>query len=71
MAAAPRAAQWFTPAEGTRHEIIEISSDSSDEEVAAGGSRDALAPLDPIAALEGDASEDDEGDEDELAGAGA
>ena len=60
MAAAPRAAQWFTAADGTRHPLIEISSDSSDDEVAAGGSCDALAPLDPAAAQAGDASEHDE-----------
>ena len=70
MAAAPRAAQWFTAADGTRHPLIEISSDSSDDEGAAGGSCDALAPLDPVAALAGDASEDDEREE-ELAGTGA
>ena len=60
MAAAPRAAQWLTVADGTRHPLIEISSDSSDDDVAAGGSCDALAPLDPAAAQAGDASEDDE-----------
>ncbi len=60
MAAAPRAAQWFTAADGIRHPLIEISSDSSDDEFAAGGSCDALAPLDPAAAQAGDASEDDE-----------
>ena len=60
MAASPRAAQWFTAADGMRHPLIEISSDSSDDEVAAGGSCDALAPLDPAAAQAGDASEDDE-----------
>ena len=63
MAAAPRTAQWFTTADGTRHPLIEISSDSSDEEVTAGGSCDALAPLDPAAAPAGDASEDDEREE--------
>ncbi len=68
MAAVPRAAQWFTAADGTRHPLIEISSDSSDDEVAAAGSCDALAPLDP-AAQAGDGSEDDEGEE-ELAVAG-
>ena len=55
MAAAPRAAQWITAADGTRHPLIEISSDSSDDEVAAGGS------CDPA----GDASEDDDEEEDE------
>ena len=60
MADAPPAAQWFAAADRTRHPIIEISSDSSDGEVAAGGSCDALAPLDPAAAQAGDASEDDE-----------
>ena len=69
MAAAPRAAQWFTARDGTRHPLIEISSDSSDDEVAAGGSSDTLAPLDPAAAQAGDASEDDECAE-ELAVAG-
>ncbi len=54
MATAPRAVRWFTAAYGTRHPLIEISSDSADEEVAAGGSRDALAPLDPAAAQAGD-----------------
>ena len=68
--AAPRAAQWLTAADGTLHEIIEISSDSSDDEVAATGSCEALAPLDPAAAQAGDASEDDEREED-LAEAGA
>ena len=63
MAAAPRAAQWVTAANGTRHPLIEISSDSSDDEVAAGGSCDELAPLDPAAAQAGDASEDDEREE--------
>ncbi len=64
MAAAPRAAQWFTTADGTRHPLIEISSDNSDDEVAARCSCDALAPLGPAAAqaLAGDASEDDEGE---------
>ena len=60
MATAPRAALWFATADGTRHPLIEISSDSSDDEVAAGGSRDVLAPLDPAAARAGDASEDEE-----------
>ena len=63
MAAAPRAAQWFTAADGTRHPLIEISSDSSDDEAAAGGSCDTSAPLYPAAAQAGDASEDDERDE--------
>ena len=70
MAAAPRAAQWVTAADGTRHPLIEVSSDSSDDEVAAGGSCDALAPLDPAAAQAGDASEVNEGKE-ELAVVGA
>ena len=69
-AAAPRAAQWFATADGTRHPLIEVSSDSSDDAVAAGGVCDVLAPLDPAAALAGDASEDDEGEE-EVAVAGA
>ena len=69
MAAAPRAAQWFTVADGTRHPLIDVSSDSSDEEVAPGGSCVALAPLDPAAAQAGDASEDEERAE-ELAVAG-
>jgi hypothetical protein len=69
MATAPRAAQWVTSADGMRHPLIEISSDNSDDEVAAGGSCDALAPLDPAAAQAGDASEDDEREE-ELAVAG-
>ncbi len=60
MAAAPRAAQWLTAVDGTRHPLIEISCDSSDDEVAASGSCDALAPLDPAAAraaaLAGDTS---------------
>ncbi len=60
MAAAPRAAQWFATADGMRHPLIEISSDSSDDEVAACGPCDALAPLDPAAAQASDASEDDE-----------
>ena len=68
MAAAPRTAQWFTAANGTRHPLIEISSDSSDHEVAAGGSCDALAPLDPAAAQAGDASEDEEREEVQEAG---
>ena len=71
MAAAPRAAQWFTAADGTQHPLIKMSSDScSDDEVAVGGSCDALAPLDPAAAKAGDASEDGEREE-ELAVAGA
>ena len=69
MAAAPRAAQWFTTADGTRHPLIEISSDSSDDEVAAGGSHDALVPHGPAPAQAGDASEDGERAE-ELATAG-
>ena len=69
MATAPRAAQWLTAADGTRHPLIKISSDSSDDEVAAGGLCDALAPLDPAAAPVGDTSEDDECEE-ELAVAG-
>ena len=60
MAAAPRAVRWFTAADGTHFLLIESSSDSSDDEVAAGGSCDTLAPLDPAAAPAGDASEDDE-----------
>ena len=63
MAAAPRAAQWFTVADGTRHPLIEISDDSSDDEVHVGGLGDALAPLDPAAAQASDASEDDEREE--------
>ena len=70
MAAAPRAAQWLTAVDGTRHVLIEISSDSSDDEVVVGGSCGTLAPLDPAAAQAGDASEDDEGEE-ELVVAGA
>ncbi len=69
IAAAPRAAQWFTAADGTQHPLIEIISDSSDDEVAAGGSCGAMAPLDPAAAQAGDANEDDERAE-ELAVAG-
>ena len=69
MAAAPRAALWFTAADGTRHPLIEISCDSSDDEVAAGASCGALAPLDPAEAQAGDASEDGECEE-ELAVAG-
>ena len=69
MAAAPRAAQWFTAADGARYPLIEISSDSSDDEAATGRSCDAVAPLDPAVALAGDASEDDECEE-ELAAAG-
>ena len=61
MAAAPRAAQWLTAADGTRHPLIEVSSDSSDDEVAVGGLGDVLAPLDPAAAQAGDAGEDGEG----------
>ena len=67
MAAAPRAAQWFTAADGTRHPLIEISSDSSDDEVAAGGLCDVLVPLDRAAAQAGDAGEDDGGEEREVA----
>ncbi len=63
MATAPRAVQWFATADGTRHPLIEISCDSSDDEVATGGSCDALAPLDPAAAQAGGASEDDECEE--------
>ena len=63
MAAAPRAAQWVTAANGTRHPLIEIRSDCSDSEVAAGGSCDALVPLDPAAAQAGDASEVNEREE--------
>ncbi len=66
MAAAPHAAQWFTAVDGTRQPPIEISSDSSNDELAVGGS---LAPLDPAAAQAGDASEDSECEE-ELAVAG-
>ena len=58
--AAPRAAQWLTTADGARYPLIEIISDSSDDEVAAGSLCDALAPLEPAAAHESDASEDDE-----------
>ena len=69
MAAAPRAAQWFTAADGERHPLIEISSDSSDDEEAVGGSCNVLAPFDPSAAQAGDASEDDEREGDpEVAG---
>ena len=64
LEAAPRAAQWLTAADGTRHPLIEISSDTSDDEVAAFGSPDVLEPLDPAAAQAGDASEDAEGEED-------
>ena len=67
--AAPRTALWFAAADGTRHPLIEVSSDSSDEEVAADGSCEALALLDPAAVQAGDASEDDESGE-ELATAG-
>ena len=66
MAATPRATQWLTVANGTRHPLIEISSDSSDDEVAAGGLCGTVAPLDPAAAQAGDASKDDEGEEDPL-----
>ena len=70
MAVTPCAAQWITAADGARHPLIEISSDSSDNEVAVGGSCGTLAPLDPAAAQAGDASERDEGEE-ELAEPGA
>ena len=62
MAAAPRAAQWVTAADETRHAVIELSSDSSADEMAAGSSCDALAPLDPAAAQASDASDDDKGE---------
>ena len=67
MAAASRAVQWFTAADGTHFLLIENSIDSSDDEVAGGGSCDALAPLDPAAAQAGDASEDDECEEEPVA----
>ena len=70
MAAAPRAAQLFTAANGTRHPLIEINSDSSDDEVPAGGSCNALAPLESAAAQAGDANKNGEGEE-ELAIEGA
>ena len=70
MAAAPCAVKWFTAADGTHFLLIENSSDSLDDEVAAGGSCGTLSPLDPAAAQAGDASEDDEGGE-ELPVAGA
>jgi hypothetical protein len=70
MAVTPCAVQWFNAADGARHPLIEISSDCSEDEVTAGGSCGALAPLDPAAALAGDASEDDECEE-EVVVAGA
>ena len=63
--ASPRAAQWFTVADGTRHPLIEISSDSSEDEVAAGGPCDKLAPLDLAAAQASEASEDGECEEEQ------
>ncbi len=68
MATAPRAVQWFTAADGTRHPLIEISSESSEDEVAASGSCDALAPLGLAAAQAGDTSEDDECEEELVVG---
>ncbi len=67
MAAALRTVQSFKAADGTRHPLIDISSDSSDDEVVAGGSHDELAPLDPAAAQAGDASEEAEDEEGEVA----
>ncbi len=63
MAAAPRAAQWFTAVDGALHPLIEVSCDSSDDEMAAACLRVESAPLDPAAAQAGDASEDDEREE--------
>ena len=63
--------QWFTSADVTHFLLIESSSDSADDEVAAGGLCDTLAPLDPAAAQAGDASEDDDEVEGEPAGPGA
>ena len=70
MAAAPRAVKWFTAADGTHFLLIENIIDSSDDEVAGGGSCGTVTPHDPAAAQAGDASEDGEREED-LAVAGA
>ena len=64
MATAPRAAQWLIVADGTRHPVIESSSDNSDDKVAAGGLRwhrlTRQHRSTAAAAEAGDASEDDE-----------
>ena len=63
MAAAPCAVRWFTAADGMHFLLNESSSDSSDDEVAAGDPCGTLTPLDPAAAQADDASEDDECEE--------
>ena len=53
----------FKAPDGTRHPLIDLCSDSSEDEAAAGGLCDAIAEVGDALALAVDASEDDECDE--------
>ena len=59
-------ANVFIAPDGTQHPLIDLCSDSSEDEAAAGGPREAIVEVDDAAAalaLAVDASEDDECEE--------
>ena len=56
-------ANVFTAPNGTQHPLIDLCSDSSEDEAAAGGPSDAFVEVGDALALAVDASEDDECEE--------
>ena len=66
---AQRATSIFIAVDGTQHPLIDLCSDSSEDEAAAGGPCDAFVEVGDALALAVDASEDDECEE-EPVGAG-
>ena len=56
----------FIAPDGTQHSLIDLCSDSSEDEAAAGGPCDAFVEVDDALELAVDASEDDECDEEPL-----
>jgi hypothetical protein len=56
-------ANVFTAPDGTQHPLIDLCSDSSEDEAAAGGPRDAVVEVGDALALSVYASDDDECEE--------
>jgi hypothetical protein len=53
----------FVAPDGTQHPLIDLCSDSSEDEAAAGGPREAIVEVGDALALAVDASKDDECEE--------